>query len=193
MSLGIFRSIRGSYVESYRKAAEKIIQALNKEFARRGIPPYFDPNPDEDTLRRLPCGNAGASTFGDLESRARQAGLPWTLGTVRGERQIALPIPFAGKFSLPVGRTLLVFVETQEFCAVRTVYDELLALAPLLQIPLVNGAVTEETADRLADCELLPGDEEETAAALENERGLWLDLYFATRYSLEDHTPVVIA
>jgi len=193
MSLGIFRSIRGSYVESYRRQADKIIRVLNAEFARRCIPPYIDPDPDEHNLRRLPCGNAGASTFIALEERAKRAGLPWTLGSLRGEREIALPIPFAGKFALSVGRTLLFFAQSQEFCAVQTVHDELLALAPLLHIPLAHGTLTDEIADRIADCEFLPDDDAETAGALENERVLWLDLYFAARYSLEDKTPIVIA
>jgi hypothetical protein len=193
MSLGIFRSIRGSYAEPYWKEADRVIRALNKEFARRGIPPYCDPDPDEGELRRLPCGNAGASTFEAMRKRAQQAGLPWTLDALRGDRRIALPIPFSGKFAVVVERLAFILPLRQEFCAVRTVRDELAALAPLLSIPLRDGVVSYEIASRLADCQPLPGETEELAGALENERGLWLDLHLACRYSLEDKTPVVIA
>ncbi|EDY17173.1 hypothetical protein CfE428DRAFT_5355 [Chthoniobacter flavus Ellin428] len=193
MSLGIFRSIRGSYAEPYRRDAEWIVRALKAEFVRRGLPPYVDPEPDERSLRRLPCGNARAATFATLQERAWRAELPWTLGSLRGERQIALPISFTGKFSLLVRRRLLIFPQRQSFCSVQTLHDELLALAPLLHIPLVDGTVAAEIANRLANCEALPDDDPQAASTLENERGLWLDLHLASRYSLEDRTPVVIA
>ena len=190
MSLGIFRSIRGSYVESARKEADLIVAALNRELAARQLPVFVDSDPDESLLRNLPCGNAGASTFGALAARAHGAGLTWTLGSVRGERQIALPLPFDGKFAASMGRLFFLFTQHQEFCSVRTVVSELEALAPLLGIPLSGGTVTEEIADRLADCQTMPGDEEE--GVMENERSLWLDLHLACHYSLEDGTPVVI-
>lgn len=193
MSLGIFRSIRGSYGKSYRRMPDKMIHALNEELAKRGLPPYVDPDPDERGLRRLPCGNAGASIFIDLEKRAQQGGLPWTLGRLRGDREIALPISFSGTWTLSLGRSLLIFKETLEVCAVQTVHDELLALAPRLQIPLTDGALSEEIADCIDDCNPLPGEDAAAAGELENVRTLWLDLYFAAKYGLEDKTPIVIA
>jgi hypothetical protein len=191
MSLGIFRSIRGSYAEPSRRDAESVVRALKAEFMRRGLSPYVDPEPDERGLRRLPCGNGGAVTFATLQERAWRAGLPWTLGSLRGERQIALPIRFPGKFSLVVLRRFLIIPQRQTFCAVQTLHDELLALAPLLGIPLVGGTVTKEIADQLTNGEALPGDDK--GSVFENERRLWLDLHLASRYSLEDRTPVVIA
>lgn len=193
MSLGIFRSIRGSFAEPDHRDAERMVRALKAEFIRRGQPPYVDPEPDERGLRRLPRGNAGAVTFATLQERAWRAKVPWTLGSLRGERQIALPIAFPGKFSLVVQRRYLVVPQRQTFCAVQTLHDELLAVAPLLGIPLVDTTVTKEIADQLATGEALPGDDAETGASLANERNLWLDLHLASRYSLEDRTPVVIA
>ena len=192
MSLGIFRTIRGSYGDKYQKQPDRIIRRLNEELKARGLPEFHDPDRDERRLRRLPCGNAGASTFGALEKLAADAGLSWTLGRLRGERMIAIPIDFAGTFSVDLGRVLF-FIPAgmQDFASVRTIHDEVIAMAPLLAIPLANGVLSDVLIERIGDCNGVSDDE--PPGLLENERGLWLDLYCATRYCLEDSTPLVIA
>jgi hypothetical protein len=185
MSLGIFRSIRGPL---NRKYADKIIRRLNGELRARGLPEYCDPDPKEANLRRLPCGNAGASTFSALQKFAEGAQLSWTLDRLRGDAQIALPIDFEGSFSIKVGWFI---PAVQDFVSVRTIRKEVLALAPVLRIPLTNGEISGALAERIADCDGVS--EDEPPGFLENERGLWLDLYFATKYCLEDCAPLVIS
>lgn len=187
MSLGIFRSIRGSYVAEYRKQADELIRLLNEELEVRRLPGFSDPEPDERNLRPLPCGNAGASTFLALRKLAHEAQLSWTLGRLRGERQIALPIDFPETFSIGLSR-LLPFA--QDFASVRTIRSEVIAIAPLLRIPLEHDVLSNALSERLADCNGVS--DEEPPGLLENERALWLDLYWATRYCMEDSTPLVI-
>lgn len=196
MSIGIFRSIRGSYIASARQEADGIIEALNAQLRQRGWAEYRDPNPDERGLRQLPCGNAGAATFAALAKRAADCGSTFTLTSLRGARWIALPMEFEGKMTAPMGRLFLVRgKQSQEFCSIRTVLGELEALAPALGVPLLDGTVAADIADRLADCQPMPGDsmEGDDDGSRENERALWLDLHLACRYSLEDGTPVVLA
>jgi len=191
MSLGIFRSIRGSYVPQYRREADKMILRLNAELKARGLPEYHDPDPGERGLRRLPCDHAGARTFSQLQKLAEEAGLSWTIGRLRSERWIALPLEFDGTFSVRLGRVLFFFPRVQLFTSVRTVYEELIALAPVLRIPFTDGSLGETTAERLANGLSLA--EDEPAGFLEDERVLWLDLYYAARYCMEDSAPLVIA
>lgn len=190
MSLGIFRSIRGSFAPEYRREADKMIRQLNTELKARGLPEYQDPDPGERDLRPLPCGNAGASTFSRLQKLAEEARLPWTLGCLRGERQIALPFEFAGTFAVRLGRGLFFVPIVQEFVSVRTIHEEVIALALVLKIPLADGTLSDALGERLSDC--LGVTDDEPAGWLENERGLWVDLYYATRYGMEDSTPLVI-
>jgi len=191
MSLGIFRTIRGSYAAGYRKEADKIIRLLNDELQSRRLPDFRDSDPDERMRRPLPCGNAGASTFAALQKLAQEAQLSWTLGGLRGARQIALPMDFAETFSIRLGRTLFFATVMQDFASVRTIRDEVIALAPLLKIHLEHGVLSDALSERLNDGKGVADDE--PPGLLESERGLWLDLYYATRYCLEDSTPLVIA
>src|SRR6267378_4245221 len=140
MSLGIFRSIRGSYVENSRHVAEKMIRRLNEYLGALGLPPYDDPDPDERGLRFLPCGGSAASSiFQDLRALATSSGLPWTLGSLKGHREIALPLPLAGIISVKVGHSFFTAPQLQEFCSVSQVSKELVALAPVLHVELVDG------------------------------------------------------
>jgi hypothetical protein len=192
MSLGIFRSIRGSYGSDHRRA-DRMIRLLNIELKTRNLPAYQDPEPSERGLRRLPCGNAGASTYSALSRIAGQAQLSWTLrdDALGGERWIALPFEFAAPFSIRVGRVLFLLPQFQDFASLPTIHREVLALAPLLKIPLTAGVLDESLIERLADCEGVTDDE--PRGLLENERGLWLDLYCATKFGMEDGTPLVVA
>ncbi len=188
MSIGIFRSIRGSFME--RSEAERIIRALNAHLRNRGLPEYRDPEPGEKGLRMLPCGNAGGRTFCSLDELAGNAGVPWTLGNLKGSVAAALPIEFSGKLSVRIGRVMLLFPQVQEFISVRTVRDELLGLARALKIPLEKGVLSESLATRLSDC--LGVSDDELPDTFENERALWVDLYYAAAYGLEDSTPIVL-
>jgi hypothetical protein len=190
MSLGIFRSIHRTYGPKDRRVADKLIRQLNVELMARGLPKYEDPDPGERNLRRLPCGNAGASTFRRLEEIAAEARLSWTLGRLRGERMIVLPIEFAGTLSVTFGRVLFFAPTIQDFASLHTVHQELIALAVALKIPLTDGTLSHALSERLCDC--LGVNDHEPAGWLENERALWLDLYYATRYCMEDSRPVVI-
>jgi len=168
-----------------------MILRLNAELKARGLPEYHDPDPDERVLRRLPGDHAGATTFGQLHKLAEEAGLSWTLGRFRSEPRIALPLEFTGTFSVRLGRILFLFPRVQVFTSVRTVYEELIALAPVLRIPFADGSLGETTAEQLANGLGLA--EDEPAGFLEDERVLWLDLYYAARYCMEDSAPLVIA
>jgi len=189
MSLGIFRSIRGSYVPKYRKKADRMIHCLNAELKVRGFSEYEDPEPDERKLRQLPCGNTSSATFLSLAKLAHDADLPWAFGNRQGERYIALPVEFTGVISVSVGR-IPFFRVVQEFFSIQTTRREIIALAPVLGVPLSDGELDNEVSNRIADG--LGVKDDEAPGLLENERALWLDLYVAVGYCLEDSTPLVI-
>lgn len=189
MSLGIFRSIRGSYVSKYRGKADRVIRCLNVELKMRGYPEYEDPRQDERKWRQLPCGNTSVAAFLSLAKLAHEAGLPWAFGNCRGERYIALPMEFTGVISVNVGGVPF-FKTVQDFLSIQTIHREIIALAPVLGIPLLDGKLDDEVSNRIADC--LGVKDGEAPGLLESERALWLDLYVAVGYCLEDFTPLVI-
>ena len=189
MSLGIFRSIRGSYVERSRHLADLIIRRLNEHLAGIGLPPYTDPDPNERGLRVLPCGGgASASTFQRLETLAASAGLAWTLGSLKGHRQIALPSHLEGVISVNTGHFWFRTPKLQEFCSVEQVSREAVALAPALHVELSHGRLSDDLIRKIAnEVPFFAGDEEQVL------RGLWLDLCLAAQYCLEDARPLVVA
>lgn len=166
-----------------------MIRCLNVELKMRGHPEYKDPQPDERKWRRLPCGDTSASAFLSLAKIAHDADLPWAFGNCRGERYIALPMEFAGVISVSVGRVPF-FRTVQDFLSIQTIHREVVALAPVLGIPLLNGKLDNEVSSRIADC--LGVKDDEAPGLLESERALWLDLYVAVGYCMEDFTPLVI-
>ena len=190
MSLEIVRSIRGAFGDSRRKQADKLLHSLNDVLRSRGLPEFKDSDPDESALRRLPCGSAGSGTFHALNQLAVNSNLAWSLSRHRTEYWIALPIRFDEPFSIQLGRLLLILPYYQEFQSLPVVHSEIIALAKCLAIPLQDGLLSDEHAARILDCESLT--DSEPAGFMENERGLWLDLYQASRYCMEDGTPLVI-
>ena len=190
MSLGIHRSIQGSFGEAHQKAASRLLLLLNKELEHRGLPSFHDAPADERGLRRLACGMGGARTFQRLGQLATEANLPWSLSRHRTERWIALPIDFAEPFSIKYDRFMFFIPVHQEFFSLPAILSEIKALAAPLGIPLSNGTLSEEHAEKLADCQ--PLSDSERDGYLEAERGLWLDLYQGATWGMEESTPLVV-
>jgi hypothetical protein len=190
MSLSIYRSIRGSFGKTEQKQADNLLRLLNNELRSRGLPAFTDGAIDERGLRNLPCGNAGAVTFHALDQLAAASNLAWSLAKHRTERWIALPLSFEQPFSIRHGRFLLCIPIYQEFFSLPIILSEISALAEPLCIPLQNGLLSDEHAERIADCQSLCGSEPE--GFKESERGLWLDLYRAATYCIEDSTPLIV-
>ena len=190
MSLRICRSIRGSFGDAEQKQADKLLLLLNHELRSRGLPAFIDGAIDEAGLRNLPCGSVGASTLHALTQLAAASKLTWGLGNHVTERWIALPMCFEQPFSIRHGRLLFCIPIYQKFFSLPTILSEISALADPLGIPLDNGSLSDWHAARIADNETLCDSEPE--GFKEDERSLWLELYLAATYCIEDSTPLLI-
>ena len=189
MSLGIYRSIRGCSTE---REANQLIQRINIALAQHGLPAFEDADPDERGLRPLPCGNASARAFISLERLITAAGLSWSLSDEDGfqsGRFIALPLEIREPIEIRLP-WLWIFSTRQTIHSARALHTELIAIAPLLKIPLDEGKLNPAVAELLQDCNALSADE--PLGWMESERGLWHDLYAASLYCLEDGTPLII-
>ncbi len=190
MSLRICRSIRDSFGLSEQKQTDNLLRLLNIELRSRGGPAFTDGPLEERGLRKLPCGSAGAVTFRALNELASASNLAWSLGRHRTERWIALPLCFEEPFSIKHGRLFFFIPIYQEFFSLPTILSEITALAQPLFIPLQNGLLSDDHAARIDDCQ--PLCDSEPKGFKEDERFLWLDLYRAATYCIEDSTPLVV-
>lgn len=200
MSVGLFMTIRASYVEKAREAATRYALAVDAALKSKGLEGYSDPKRAPDVYKD---GNFGRSCL-DHHS----AGALVAIGEMAEEDEdppsphleLLAQNPFRVTF-VPTDFDAPIALEHTELIAgerprlwvgsLPRLHAELLRMAPRLGIPLDDGKLDDEVARQIDDGELLS--EGDDGALAEDERTAWLLLLEGARLAIEHRVALSLA
>lgn len=193
MSVGVFLSIHESYPDNYREYATSLLNAVNVVLSRLGHNPLIDSGKGPHVCEgRTSLDHIGGGSFrcvGELAGSERQhAHLLW----VNPYRVVFAP----ASFDEPQATNHQECFGAQEIPVLLgsspRLRDQLLSLAPEIGIPLENGVLTDEVAQKIDDMQPLH-DGEDDWDLIENIRMGWLVMHEAALISIARQVPICLA
>ena len=198
MSVGFFMGIASSYTDEAQESARALTRAINEALKSQAVPPYSDPAEppgvyadnlfgrsalDHDSARllvalaELAVNRAGAVHLALLvENPYRVAFLP-----------VELPAPILTTYSESIAGDDTAISIGSSLALLR----EVIAVAPLLGIPLKNGVLSDPVAALINDyAALFPGDTPDPNA---DQRTTWLLLHEGARLSIAHRVALSLA
>jgi hypothetical protein len=190
MSVGFFMSIRSSYIEDAQASALEYMAAINRALSDAGLVAYQDPvePPDvyEDGLfgRSALDHHSGRCLLRVAEIASQGQPCPHLALLISNPYRVAyLPGAFAHPFATVATDRIGGVTVRLWFGSCPALSSELVAVAPLLGIPLKGSILADDIAARINESEALyDGDTLEFA---KDERTAWLVLYEGARLANE--------
>jgi hypothetical protein len=198
MSTAIFMGVGCSFGGETSGSATALLDAMNRVLPENGIEPYADPQQPPRVYRghlfgRSALDHHSPRVFLELVTMAEALGPSPNLALIRknSPRIVflprVLPQPFAtGYCEKNGGAPLPVWAGS-----LPQLLDELVKLARELGIPLLNGKLTDQTADAINM--FRPFHELDSTKLIENHRTAWLALYEGARLAMENGVALTLA
>ena len=198
MAVGLFMSIKSSFIPEAWAAAESLVNGVNRGLTRLGFPRYLDPEPppdvyrgslfgrsslDHHSARILALFGAVAARHGDAPHLSLLESNPYRVVYL----PIDLPLPFQTGFEDLIGG---VATEISAGSAPR-LQRELSEIAGSLGIPLESGELSDSVAARLNNQEKFS--ESDSPALVDDYRTAWLLLYEGARLAQQHSTALALA
>ncbi len=197
MSVGVFMSLRASYVEKAQAVAARYASAVDAVLRGRGLGGYVDPKTVPDVYRRGRFGRSGidhhsAGAFvalGEMAEESEEPSPHLELLATNPFRLAYVPADFDAPLALE--HTELIAGERPRLWvgSAPRLAEELSRMAQRLGIPLEGSTLSDEVADKIAAMELLG--EGDDGALAEDERTVWLLLFEGAR--LANHHRVALS
>ena len=190
--------VRSSFTEESRGSADVFLREINAVLAADSLPAYLDPDPPPNVyvghlFGRSALDHHSSRVLALIAEQATQRKRSPNLALIRGNpyRVVYIPekrlAPHVTQYRERIDGSLVqIWVGS-----LHGMLEELRTLADGLDIPMVNGQISDETAVAINDFKLLS--KTDTTELIEDWRTAWLALYEGARLAAANAIALTLA
>jgi hypothetical protein len=199
MTVGCFIGpVSSSYIDEAQETAASFVSCIDSALKRNGLRGYQEPATTPDVYDKGLFGRSAldhhtGSCLTEVAELGRTNARSPQLGLIADNPFRVTFVPHDFEQPLPSGHSESIWGEQVEIWvgSAPRLLAELVALAPVLGIPLVERKLTDQVAQQINDgAPLFDGDD---CSLAEDERTAWLLLYEGARLAIEHAVPLNLA